>query len=141
MALKYHTKVVSCSRNPTKDRLRVGVRRARASIQYNKSRRFSKETRYRTRVRFTITYPIRSRQLRPRPVARTIVGRECGLRTPILAPSSNGTRISCVEGDKDKPSAALSVRPKKDSLTRCPFLFHQTVRNAQTAERLPLSRR
>ena len=43
----------------------VGVGRcegghALASIPYNQRRRFSKETRYRTRVRFTITYPTRS---------------------------------------------------------------------------------
>ena len=92
----------------------VGVGRcegghALASIPYNQRRRFSKETRYRTRVRFTITYPTRSI---PAIVGRTIVGRrECGFRTPILAPSSNGTRISSVARERDKGG-----EPKKDSL-------------------------
>ena len=56
--------------DPTKDRSvgRLGLELGRegegghalASIPYNQRRRFSKETRYRTRVRFTITYPTRS---------------------------------------------------------------------------------
>ena len=123
--------------DPTKDRsvgwgwswgrarARASTRSLPSSLQYNKRRRFSKETRYRTRVRFTITYPSRSRQLWR--------SNNRGFRAPILAPSSNGTRISSVARE------TKANQRKTRSLARRSCFFQRGLFGR--TERLPLSRR